>query len=35
MLQPNDMDWLNAYKNKTHKYVVYEKPTLDLKTHID
>ena len=34
MLQPKDMDWLNGYKNKTHIYVVYMKPTSDLKTHI-
>jgi len=30
-----DTGWLNEYKNKTHIYVVYKKPTLDLKTHID
>ena len=24
MLQPRDIDWLNGYKNKTHKYAVYE-----------
>ena len=35
MLQPKDMDWLNGYKNKTHIYVVYMKPTSDLKTHIN
>ena len=23
------------YKNKTHTYAVYKKPTSDLKTHID
>ena len=28
-------DWLNGYKNKTHKYAVYKKPTSDVKTHID
>ena len=28
-------DWLNGYKNKTHIYAVYKKPTSDLKTHID
>ena len=33
MLQPKDTDWLNEYKNKTHKYAVYKKPTSDLKTH--
>ena len=35
MLQPKDTDWLNGYKNKTHKYAVYKKPTSNLKTHID
>ena len=35
MLQPKDTDWLNGYKNKTHMYAVYKKPTSDLKTHID
>ena len=35
MLQPKDRDWLNGYKNKTHVYAVYKKPTSDLKTHID
>ena len=35
MLQPKDTDWLNVYKNKAHIYVVYKKPILDLKTHID
>ena len=33
--QPKDIDWLNGYKNKTHIYAVYKKPTSDLKTHID
>ena len=33
MLQPTDTDWLNGYKNKTHIYAVYKKPTSDLKTH--
>ena len=33
MLQPKDTDWLNGYKNKTHAYSVYKKPTSDLKTH--
>ena len=32
---PKDTDWLNGYKNKTHIYAVYKKPTSDLKTHID
>ena len=27
-------DWLNGYKNKTHIYAVYKKPTSDLNTHI-
>ena len=35
MLQPKDADWLNGYKNMTHVYAIYKKPTLDLKTHID
>ena len=35
MLQPEDTDWLNGYKNKAHIYAVYKKPTTDLKTHID
>ena len=35
MLQPKDTVWMNGYKNKTHIYAVYKKPTLDLKTHID
>ena len=32
---PKDTNWLNGYKNKTHIYAVYKKPTSDLKTHID
>jgi len=35
MLQTKDTDWLNGYKNKTHIYAIYKKPTSDLKTHID
>ena len=35
MLPPKDIDWLNGYKNKTHIYAVYKKPTSDLKTHVD
>ena len=27
MLQPKDTDWLNGYKNKTHRYGVYKKST--------
>jgi len=30
-----DTDWLNGYKNKTHIYAVYKKPTSDFKTHTD
>ena len=32
---PNYTGWLNGYKNKTHIYYVYKKPTSDLKTHTD
>ena len=35
ILQSNDTDWLNGYKNNTHIYAVYKRPTSDLKTHID
>ena len=35
MLQPKGTDWPNRYKNKTHIYAVYMKPTSDLKTYID
>ena len=35
MLQAKDTQGLNGYKNKTHIYAVYKKPTSDLKTHID
>ena len=35
MLQPKDTDWLNGYKNKTHVYAAYNKPTSELKAHID
>ena len=35
MLQPKGTDWLNGYKNKTHIYAVYKKPTSDLGTHRD
>ena len=30
---PKDRDWLNGYKNKTHIYAVYKRPTSDLGTH--
>ena len=33
MLQPKDTGSLNGYKNKTHKYAVYKRPTSDLGTH--
>ena len=33
--QPKDTDWLSGHKNKTHIDAVYNKPTSDLKTHID
>ena len=26
MIQPKDTDWLNTYKNKTHRYDVYFRP---------
>ena len=35
MLQPNDIHWLNGYKNKTFIYAVYKRPTSDLGTHTD
>ena len=35
MLQPKDTHWLNGYKNKTHIYAVYKRPTSDLWTHTD
>ena len=33
--QPKDTDWLNGYKNKTHIYTVYKRPTSDPGTHTD
>ena len=33
--QPKDADWLNGYKNMTHMYTVYQRPTSDLGTHTD
>ena len=33
MLQPKDTGLLNGYKNKTHIYAVYKRPTSDLGTH--
>ena len=35
MLQPKDTGSLNGYKNKTHIYAVYKRPTSDLGTHTD
>ena len=35
MLPPKDTGWLNGYKNKTHTYAVYKRPTSDLGTHTD
>ena len=32
ILQPKDIHWLNAYKNKTCIYVVYKRPTSDTYT---
>ena len=31
--QPKDIDWLNGYKNKTHIYAVFKRPTSLLGTH--
>ena len=33
MPQPKDIDWLNGYKNKTHIYAVFKRPTSLLGTH--
>ena len=35
VLQPKGTDWLIGYKNKTHVYTVYKRPTSDLGTHTD
>ena len=35
MLQPKDTGLLNGYKNKTHIYTVYKRPTSHLGTHTD
>ena len=32
---PKDTDWLNGYKNKTHIYAVYKRPSSVLETHTD
>ena len=34
MVQPKDIDWLNGYKHKTHKYAVYNDP-LQTQGHIE
>ena len=33
MHQLKDIDWLGGYKNKTHIYAVYKRPTSDLGTY--
>ena len=35
MLSPKDTDWLNGYKNKSHIFAVYKRPTSDLETHTE
>ena len=35
MPQPKDTDWPNGYKNKTHIYAVYKRPTSDLGKHTE
>ena len=35
MVQRKDTGLLNGYKNKTHIYAVYKRPTTDLGTHTD
>ena len=35
MLQLKDTDWPNRYKNQTHIYAVYKKPTSDPGTYTD
>ena len=35
MLQTEDTDCLNGYKNKTCIYAAYKRLTLNLKTHTD
>ena len=32
---PIKKHWVNGYKNKTHIYAVYKRPTSDLGTHTD
>ena len=31
MFQPEDRDWLNGYRSKTHIYAVYRRLTSDLR----
>ena len=35
MLQAKDTSLLHGYKNKTHIYAIYKRPTSDLGTHTD
>ena len=35
MPQPKDKAWLNVYKNKAPKYVVYKRPTSKQGTYTD
>ena len=35
MLKSKDTDYLNRYKNKTHIYAIYRRPTSDLEAHTD
>ena len=35
MFQSKLIEWLNEYKNKTHVYAVYKRPTSDLGTYTD
>ena len=35
MHQPKDTDWLNRYKNKTHIYTIYRRPTSDPEAHTE
>ena len=35
MLQPKDTGSLNGYRNKTHTFAVYKRPTSDLRKHTD
>ena len=30
-----NIDWLNGYKNRTHIYAVYKRPTSELGAHTD